>query len=117
MNLNYPLLVDIYETLLMVSKQKFVKSYNQYSLNVILQEDVKQRYRLWLLSGSPILVHQELSKWIWIMNTFEELNQPQEVNQYGDTALIWACLNRVDQVVILQLIDQFGELCRPEHVN
>ena len=114
--MNHPLLMEIYEQLLMKDKQKLIMGYNEEHLNWILKEDIVVRYKLWLRDGNPILIDEKKDNWIKLIDKYEELCQPQQITQYGYTTLMWACDYKLEQVAI-KLIDTFGELCLPQHIN
>src|SRR5690349_9000437 len=91
MNIPYPLLLEIYDYILMVNKRKLIKSYNEEYLDVVLKQDIVTRYKLWLFEGKPILLYilwrcSEQTV-VQLINTFEELGQPQYISEFGDAAI------------------------------
>ena len=51
-----------------------------------------------------------------LINKFEDKIKPDQVNQDGDIALIWACCNSMNDVALL-MINKFGDKVKPNHVN
>src|SRR5271156_6447255 len=96
MDISYPLLIDIYDYLLMSHRHKLIKSCNKEYLDVILKEDLVKRYQLWMSEGRFILIDYiksdvNESKIIQLIDTFEELCQVQYMNEFGSTVLMRCC--------------------------
>jgi ankyrin repeat protein len=53
---------------------------------------------------------------ILLLTFFKELCKPECISKCGNTALIWACNNKMENVA-LKLIDEFGELCKPDCIT
>ena len=52
-----------------------------------------------------------------LINKFGEKCKSNNVDKiYGNTALIFACINKMNDVA-LKLIDNFNEKCKPDKVN
>jgi ankyrin repeat protein len=51
-----------------------------------------------------------------LIDTFGKLCKPEQFDKHSNTALIWACQNKMNDVA-LTLIYTFGELCKPYHFN
>jgi len=122
MSISYPILLEIYDFLLMSNKKKLIKSYNEEYIDVILKEDLKKRYKLWITQNKPTLniynyYYREESKIIEMIDTFEELCQPQQITNFNVTALIIACTTISDSNIAIKLIDTFGELCLPQQID
>jgi len=122
MSISYPILLEIYDFLLMSNKKKLIKSYNEEYIDVILKEDLKKRYKLWITQNKPTLniynyYYREESKIIEMIDTFEELCQPQQITNFNVTPLIIACTTISDSNIAIKLIDTFGELCLPQQID
>ena len=109
MDITHTLLMEIYNMLLMRDKKKMLKGYNRDYLNEILKEDIIERYKLWIREGNPILIEQGTKDWIKLMDTFDELCQPQQINQYGYTALTIA--DHQGMVEVVRLLKKY-EKCK-----
>src|SRR5690349_20587093 len=96
MDILHPLLMEIYDWLLMINKHKLIMSYNEEHLNEVLKYDIKKRYKSWLIEDHPILlpcmsIKIDENKMIQLIDQYELLCQPQCVSSYGNTALMRAC--------------------------
>ena len=62
MNISHPILLEIYDMQLMSIKKRLIKSYNVEYLNVILNEDIIKRYKLWIKNDKPTFMTHSVMK-------------------------------------------------------
>lgn len=94
MDVSFPILMDIYDYLLMIKRKKLIMSFNEEYLDRELKYDIIKRYKLWLSNKSPILVDNlrlPSNDLINMLNTYEKLCCPNRINKDGDTDLMIVC--------------------------
>src|SRR5690348_10577690 len=119
MNINHPILMEIYDTLLFRNKKKLVNTYNKPYLHAILKEDTIELQNTWTNNGCPILVnHMHFSEThiINLMNTYDLLCQPNKKGLYDNNALMLACIRKSERVA-LAIIQTYKYDCAPQEVD
>src|SRR5690349_7617236 len=117
--MSYPLLVEIYDYLLMTNKHKLIMSYNEESLNNILKYDIEKRYKSWKVNKPTLIYfirHTAKEEYIiHLINTYELLCHPPQIKKH-ENALYNACLYKLDKVAI-KMIRTYGLLCEPKYIS